>query len=651
MAERFEADAGRDLAEQPTTDDTFDYIVVGSGPGGGPLAANLARAGKRVLVLEAGLEPENLHYQVPVFHGHATEDEEYAWEYFVRHYADDARQQADTKYDAARGGVFYPRAGTLGGCSAHNAMITIYPNDRDWDHIADLTGDDSWRSSRMRSYFERLECCRYRDRPRALPGNRFLAAVLPRIPWISRWFSVAARHGYDGWLTTDEAPPTLVLGDSQLVDVLISAARAALATDLGRDLRAVEDLLVDGPAAYLDPNDWGVHSQDREGLWFIPVAVDEQGRRNGTREHLRRTRDACPQNLMIRTGCLATRVLFEGTRAVGVEYLEAPHVYRADPSATTAAEVPIRQARARREVILSGGAFNSPQLLKLSGVGPRDELESFGIDVVIDLPGVGEGLQDRYEVGVVSRLRDNLALLEGATFDAPVPGQPVDRYFEEWERGRGVYTTNGALLGVTKKSTPERPIPDLFVFGLPAKFRGYFPGYSAQLEQHHDFFTWAILKAHTANTSGTVRLRSPDPRDTPEVNFHYFEEGSDASGADLESVVDGVLFARRLMSHAGGCVSEEIIPGPQVSTRDEIREFVRREAWGHHASCSCQIGPASDPRAVLDSQFRVRGTQGLRVVDASVFPRIPGYFIATAIYMISEKAADVILATGSAELP
>ena len=629
-------------------DESFDYIIVGSGPGGGPLAANLAHAGKVVLLLEAGLDTENAHYQVPVFHGHASEDAEYAWEFFVRHYTNDARQRADSKYDEAHDGIFYPRSGTLGGCSAHNAMITIYPNERDWNLIADLTGDESWRSDRMRMYFERLERCRYRDPPRTLPGNALVSAILPRIPWISRWFSRATRHGYNGWLTTRWAPPELVLGDSQLVDVLVSAARAALATDLAHELKAVEDFVMDGPKAYLDPNDWGVHAQDREGLWLVPVAVDDSGHRNGTREYLRKTRDSFPENLTIRTGCLATRVAFDGNRAVGVEYLESPHLYATDPRSDTATTAPLRLARARREVILSGGAFNSPQLLKLSGVGPREELERFGIGVVVDLPGVGEGLQDRYEVGVVSRLNRDLALLAGATFDAPVPGEPVDPYFEQWQHGKGVYTTNGALLGITKRSVPERDIPDLFVFGLPAKFRGYYPGYSNDLEQHHDFFTWAILKAHTENTSGTVRLRSNDPRQAPEVNFRYFDEGNDIEGTDLESVVEGVLFARRLMSHASGCVAEEIVPGPDVRTRDEIRDFVRREAWGHHASCSCKIGSAADPQSVLDSRFRVRGTRGLRVVDASVFPRIPGFFIASAVYMISEKATDAILADARA---
>src|SRR5262245_13774643 len=147
----------------------YDYVIVGSGAGGGPLAANLARRGFQVLVLEAGGDPcseddaGRLMYEVPIFHGLSTEYAPCAWNYFVRHYTDDAQQYKDRKavIRDGRPTVWYPRAGTLGGCTAHNAMITVIPQDGDWNAIAQLTGDDSWGAAHMRSYFERLEDCRY----------------------------------------------------------------------------------------------------------------------------------------------------------------------------------------------------------------------------------------------------------------------------------------------------------------------------------------------------------------------------------------------------------------------------------------------------------------------------------------------------------
>lgn len=164
-------------------------------------------------------------------------------------------------------------------------------------------------------------------------------------------------------------------------------------------------------------------------------------------------------------------------------------------------------------------------------------------------------------------------------------------------------------------------------------------------------FTWAILKAHTRNKAGQVTLRSTDPRDMPEISFKYFHEGTRAAGedaADLNAMVEGVLYARKIIAKTDTLMPlgwfEEVYPGPSVRTRDQIARFVKDEAWGHHASCTAKIGAATDPMAVLDSKLLVRGTNNLRVVDASVFPEIPGFFIVVPIYMISEKATDVILA-------
>ena len=161
-----------------------------------------------------------------------------------------------------------------------------------------------------------------------------------------------------------------------------------------------------------------------------------------------------------------------------------------------------------------------------------------------------------------------------------------------------------------------------------------------------NYLTWAILKAHTQNRAGEIVLRSADPRDPPLIDFNYFEEGSDTAGEDLDSVVAGIRFARKLTAKlkAEGLIAEEEQPGEARQSDEELKDYVRTAAWGHHASCTCPIGPREDG-GVLGGDFRVHGTEGLRVVDASVFPRIPGFFIVSAVYMVAEKAADVILAS------
>jgi choline dehydrogenase len=626
-----------------TAVESFDYIVVGAGAGGGTLAARLAEAGRTVLLLEAGGDPRRLSgtnddqpgvnrlpddYDVPSFHGFASENDALRWDFFVRHYASDAAQMRDPKYVRDyRGervdGVLYPRAGTLGGCTAHNAMIFVYPHNADWDGIAALTGDPSWKAEAMRGYFERLEDCRHRSALDRVLGE---AGFNP------------SRHGWNGWLSAEKAIPKAALGDRALVDVLIESALAAFA-DLGQPIAAVTELV----EAEADPNDWRPVAADAIGLRYTPLTT-RRHTRIGTRERVLDTAANYPDRLRIELDALATRVLLDAqNRAYGVEYLKGERLYRAHGRPGAGPGVSCR-ANAGREVILCGGAFNTPQLLMLSGIGRPEILGPLGIPVRVALDGVGRNLQDRYEIGVVNRM--NFArwqVLDGARF------APGDRQYAEWEQSRsGVYTSNGVVLAMIAKSLPERALPDLFCFALLGLFGGYFPGYSSLAVTRPNYLTWAVLKAHTENRAGEVRLRSADPRDTPLVTFRYFEEGSDAAGADLDSVVAGIRLVRKITAplRAQGLIVAEEQPGEALVSDDQLKDFVRDNAWGHHASCSCAIGPR-ERQGVLDADFRVHGTERLRVVDASVFPRIPGFFIVSAVYMIAEKAADAILAAGS----
>ncbi|KAF7117449.1 hypothetical protein CNMCM5793_006394 [Aspergillus hiratsukae] len=614
----------------------YEYVVVGSGAGGGPLAARLALAGHKTLLIEAGDDQGlNFNYTVPAYSALASEDEKMAWNFFVRHYADEERQARDfkTSYETPDGeiytglnppanstmmGTLYPRTGTLGGCTAHNAMIAIYPDRSDFEYIATLTGDSSWSPDNMRRYFVRMENNEY-----LLPGQK--------------------GHGYDGWLHTDTAPLDIVLKDPQLLSVLTGGAFA-----LGNITHTPMNF---GTLLLGDANADSLARDTQPGYYQIPLSSTD-GRRNGPREFITAVRDATNPDgskkypLDVRMNCHVTRVVFDTSvnppRATGVEFLDGKHLYRASPLAHLSQPGTPGSATASREVIVAGGTYNSPQILKLSGIGPADELARFNIPLVADLPGVGTNLQDHYEVGVQAHVPSNWTSLDGCTFKQ---GDPC---LATWESkpplglgNRGIYSSAGFAAAMYYKSTVSADNAyDAFVFGGPVNFRGYFPGYSVNITARHDWFTWAVLKAHPRNTAGTVTLRSADPLDMPAIVFNYFENGADA---DLQAIYEAIEVARDALRRQP-VPTTEVLPGAEVVSQEDIETYVQDTAWGHHASSTCPIGADDDPLAVLDSKFRVRGVQGLRVVDASVYPRIPGTFTAVSTYLVAEKAADDILA-------
>lgn len=578
--------------------DQYEVIVVGSGAGGGPLATRLARRGIRVLLLEAGDDVGgNLKYQVPAMHALSTETPGMAWWYFVQHSRDLEVDKTDSKYTAD--GVLYPRGSALGGSTAVNAMVTVLPSRSDWNQLSALTGDPGFRAEAMDLYIDRVR----------------------------------------EWLSIEIADPRLGLSDSKVTNFLTAAA-ATYAQGTGSTMVDLASTAANlGNVLQHDVNA-ALRSGETTGLFRLPLATKD-GHRNGTRERILDTvAEGYP--LTVITGAFVTRVLWHPQTpglATGVEFVRKSNVYGAS-LAIEPAPAQRESAFASHDVVLSAGSFNSPQLLMLSGVGDSATLGSLGIDPVVDRPGVGQNLQDRYEAPVVHQFTSVLDVVAPCRLGTSDVNDPC---LTEWQQGRGVYETPGFLASVLMRSQATSPLADLQVFGVPSDARGYYPGYSKDSAASKDKFTWLLLKAHTQNHDGVISLSSGDPFRRPTIRFNSYDEKNPLGDPDLLALVEGVKFVRRMQTQMRDTPVTEVWPGAGVKSDLELASWVRKESWGHHACCTDKMGAQNDPSAVIDSRFRVIGTSHLRVVDASAFPEIPGTFIALPTFMLSERAADVLL--------
>ncbi|MCA9622093.1 MAG: GMC family oxidoreductase N-terminal domain-containing protein, partial [Myxococcales bacterium] len=493
------------------------------------------------------------------------------------------------------------------GSAAVNAMVTVLPSPNDWNRLATLTGDAGFRATAM---------------------ERHYASVLE-------------------WLSVELPDATLTAGDDVVQSFLAGAVATHREVDLGMPLSPAELAGTLGSLNGLlagNVNDTLI-SAEATGVFRLPLAT-KAGHRFGPRERLIAARR---DNLEIRTGAFVTRVIWdfdhEPPRARGVAYVQQESVYGAS-LAPQAVAVEEQEAVTEGEVILSAGAFNSPQLLMLSGVGDPVALAQLGITPVIEAPAVGHNLQDRYEAAVVTEVSRPLQVLAGCRLDEPGSDDPC---LADWEEGRGVYTTPGFLATLLTKS-PGSALANLQIFAAPTDARGYYPCYALDAASYRDRFTWLILEGHTHNRDGVVELRDASPFARPSITFNSYDEAAPLADPDLRAMVHGVHVVRKIREQAASLLPEattlsEIWPGATVPEDDDdaLAAWIRRESWGHHACCTNPIGADGDPNAVLDARFRVRGAVGLRVVDASVFPEIPGTFIALPTYMIAEKAAQTLL--------
>ncbi|MBV8954602.1 MAG: choline dehydrogenase [Solirubrobacterales bacterium] len=457
--------------------------------------------------------------------------------------------------------VYHARGKVLGGSSSINGMIFQRGNPMDYERWAADTGMEEWDYAHCLPYFKKMETC--------------LAGA-------DEW------RGGDGPLILERGPAT-----SPLFRAFFQAVQEA-GYELTKDVNGYRQ---EGFAAF----DRNIH----------------RGRRlSAARAYLHPVMNR--PNLDVKTLAFVNRVLFDGTRATGVEVVQRGKAMRIDAG----------------EVILCGGAVNSPQLLQLAGVGNARELEAVGVKAIHDLPGVGENLQDHLEVYVQYSSKLPVSVAPAYKWrNRPKVGA-------EWVlRHTGPGATNHFEAGGFVRSNDDVAYPNLMFHFLPIAIR-----YDGSAPQGHGY--QVHVGPMYSDARGSVKIVSPDPRQHPALRFNYL-----STEQDRREWPEALAVARKILTqpafdpYNGG----ELSPGPSVSTDEEVLEWVARDAeTALHPSCTCAMGVGE--RAVVDPQtLRVRGLEGLRVVDASVMPYVTNGNIYAPVVMLSEKAADLI--RGNTPLP
>lgn len=453
--------------------------------------------------------------------------------------------------------MYFPRGKVLGGSSSINGLVVARGNVADYDHWAEL-GNAGWSWADCLPYFKRIE--------RYPAGN-------------------PALRGHDGPIAVTRTP----------LETMNPLSRAWIEAGIAAGYPFLEDM----------------NEGDPHGFAQMQGNYLDGERHSASARYLKPVMHR--PNLKVITGALAKRVILDGTRAVGIEYLKGGR---------------IEILHAEREVILSGGVINTPQVLQLSGIGHADDITPHGIKVQHELPGVGRNMRDHIAIGVKQRSTQPVSLLKTLKPLAMIKALGQYLLFRS-----GPTSVGGLEAWAHLKSSPELAYPDLQIYTVPLLYNDH--GRDVIKEEGYQ----AVMNGSRPNSVGTVKIASADPTVAPHIDPNYFDDPD-----DLRVLRDGIRMTREVFAQTpyDPYRGSEYAPGANITSDADLNNYIRNNANTlYHPVGTCKMG--TDGMAVVDAQLRVRGLDGLRVVDCSIMPNITSGNTNFPAMMIAEKAAEMIL--------